>query len=610
MAIATLSIDIEARLARLEEGLDRAARINQKAAQDVEARWQSVGGSVKTALAPIAAAFSVAALQQFVLENARAVDALNDVADATGSAVENISALQDVAQRTGTDVAVVETALVKLNQALNAAKPDSDVARALAAIGLSAKDLKQQDPAEALRRVAVALSGYADDGNKARLVQELFGKSLREVAPLLKDLATQTQLVGSVTKEQAEQAERFAHALGEWENASSRARQRFVGELLPTLTDIVKAFADTKGATEGVTGAAQAALVPIQALTVLGANVAFVFRGVGTEIGGMAAQLAALGRGDFQGFKAIGEEMRRDAELARKQLDDFERRVLGVDQKLQASLLGAGEAEGEVARRFRPRSLPDVGDKAKKVRDATLTAEQIAKLELEAEQQAAKDAAEAWDIWGKQRLADAQERADAETLMWKQVFEFIDQQREEDDERARTAAGVGVTKQIQQLSEFAKQAQRNIQDELAGSLEDVLAGDFSNLEKRWSDLLRRMVAQALAARLNEALFGKDGSGGFIGQGLTALLNAFGGARADGGPVMGGSAYLVGERGPEIFVPRASGTVVANGAWGPQVTINNNVAAGATRAEVLAAMQLTADSVRADVQRTLRRAGVA
>ena len=49
-----------------------------------------------------------------------------------------------------------------------------------------------------------------------------------------------------------------------------------------------------------------------------------------------------------------------------------------------------------------------------------------------------------------------------------------------------------------------------------------------------------------------------------------------GARAAGGPVTGGSAYLIGERGPEIFRPASSGTVVPNhklGAGGGSVTIH-------------------------------------
>ena len=41
-----------------------------------------------------------------------------------------------------------------------------------------------------------------------------------------------------------------------------------------------------------------------------------------------------------------------------------------------------------------------------------------------------------------------------------------------------------------------------------------------------------------------------------------------GMRAAGGPVMGGGAYIVGEQGPELFVPRQSGTVVANSGGDP------------------------------------------
>ena len=47
-----------------------------------------------------------------------------------------------------------------------------------------------------------------------------------------------------------------------------------------------------------------------------------------------------------------------------------------------------------------------------------------------------------------------------------------------------------------------------------------------------------------------------------------------GARGSGGPVSGGSSYIVGERGPEIFTPSGSGMITANGAGGTtNVTVN-------------------------------------
>lgn len=49
-------------------------------------------------------------------------------------------------------------------------------------------------------------------------------------------------------------------------------------------------------------------------------------------------------------------------------------------------------------------------------------------------------------------------------------------------------------------------------------------------------------------------------------------------RAAGGPVTGGEPYIVGERGPELFVPNRSGNIVPNNALGGQVNVT--VSAGA------------------------------
>lgn len=50
-------------------------------------------------------------------------------------------------------------------------------------------------------------------------------------------------------------------------------------------------------------------------------------------------------------------------------------------------------------------------------------------------------------------------------------------------------------------------------------------------------------------------------------------------RASGGPVSGGSTYVVGEEGPELFTPKQSGSIVPNKAMGNS-TVNINVNAGA------------------------------
>lgn len=105
------------------------------------------------------------------------------------------------------------------------------------------------------------------------------------------------------------------------------------------------------------------------------------------------------------------------------------------------------------------------------------------------------------------------------------------------------------------------------------------------------DLLQIAIQRAVIAPLANALFptgggpanllagtGMGGGGGLFGAIGKALGIA--GARAGGGSVGSGMPYLVGERGPELFVPGSSGTIVPNGALGrAPAVVELRVAAG-------------------------------
>ena len=75
--------------------------------------------------------------------------------------------------------------------------------------------------------------------------------------------------------------------------------------------------------------------------------------------------------------------------------------------------------------------------------------------------------------------------------------------------------------------------------------------------------------------------------GAVRAGVHSILSSVGGVlglpgRATGGPVSPGRAYVVGERGPELFVPTAAGQVAApsvRSAGEVRVTINVNAPAG-------------------------------
>lgn len=175
----------------------------------------SAAASVKAALTGIGAVAAAGYLANMIGETKRAIDGFKDLSDATGSSVENVSALDRVARASGGTFEQVSGTLIKFNQVLQEADPKTGVGAVLKSLSLDIEDLKKLDPAEALRRTAVALAGYADDGEKARAVQVLFGRSVREIAPFLKDLAESGKLVGTVTTQTSEDVDRFGKQLSQ-----------------------------------------------------------------------------------------------------------------------------------------------------------------------------------------------------------------------------------------------------------------------------------------------------------------------------------------------------------------------------------------------------------
>ena len=114
---------------------------------------------------------------------------------------------------------------------------------------------------------------------------------------------------------------------------------------------------------------------------------------------------------------------------------------------------------------------------------------------------------------------------------------------------------------------------------------------FEDLKRVALSAMAEIAAAAIRAGLDSLNGGKSGGGGGSGGGsVTASLiaataqaaQAYFGApgRATGGPVSPGRPYLVGERGPELFVPTASGRVETGGRGGGRdVRVNIRIDAG-------------------------------
>lgn len=131
---------------------------------------------------------------------------------------------------------------------------------------------------------------------------------------------------------------------------------------------------------------------------------------------------------------------------------------------------------------------------------------------------------------------------------------------------------------LEALREPAERAASSIEDAFgrAGeSLTRSLARAAADGEVTLAELARAVLG---AFNASSGAASGGGSGGLSDAISQAVQAIFSGSRADGGPVAGGGAYLVGERGPEVFRPSGAGVIEPAGGAG--VTVNLRVDGGA------------------------------
>ena len=161
-----------------------------------------------------------------------------------------------------------------------------------------------------------------------------------------------------------------------------------------------------------------------------------------------------------------------------------------------------------------------------------------------------------------------------------------------------------------------------IATDLSTTLADAVANgkmDMESLSDAFNQTLRQMLADAIRAQMIRPLIGGIFSavGGAIPGPLGTFITAIGATKATGGPVNRGVPTLVGERGPELFVPQGSGSIVnaatTRGMSSEPVVVNQtfNVSTGVqqtVRAEIRSLMPQIADSAKAAVADAKRRGG--
>jgi len=171
-----------------------------------------------------------------------------------------------------------------------------------------------QAVAASLKVPVGSLREMATQGKLTRDV--LINGLLKELPALQKEASTLPKTIGAAFTDMKNQ---LLLAVGEFDKATGAST---------TLAEAIKAI--------GTTG--------IEALAITGANVAFVFKTIGSDIGGIAAALSRIAVGDFSGAGNIFKTMGEDARAARKDLDAFELKILGIGRKAREQAEAGGDA--------------------------------------------------------------------------------------------------------------------------------------------------------------------------------------------------------------------------------------------------------------------------
>lgn len=312
-----------------------------KAAHEAELRMKSIADAADKAGKIVEGAFiaAVGSISLLVRHAVETADAMLKMSQSAGVSVQAFSELSFAAKLSDVDTQTFATSLERLSKSMaQSAMGNEQAAQAYAVLGLNVKNadgtLKSAD--QMLLEIADKFAGMADGATKTALAMAIFSRGGAVMIPMLnqgsvalREMRQEARELGvSMDTTTAQAAERFHDQIKRLETVVAGLGNAIMIELLPQMNELADNMVDTAKKTDLFSTAASAATILWQTFAVVSANVAYVFKAIGTEIGGIAAQLDLIGRRDFFGAFRIHEEMKKDADAARKDLDALEEHIM------------------------------------------------------------------------------------------------------------------------------------------------------------------------------------------------------------------------------------------------------------------------------------------
>lgn len=252
------------------------------------------------------------------------------------------------------------------------------------------------------------------------------------------------------------------------------------------------------------------------------------------------------------------------------------------DKKSMAAAIAASEAaqKADSLRLFGLKSQEETNRNIRKIQDdmAKITMPEIQRIEydiLAAARERAMSEIEAEQVKRGSLLTDAEKEAYMQRAIAGTKEQVAAARQLYEGSRTFSAGWAqAFNEYVDNAFNAARQAQ-TIFNRFTSGVEDLFVNLFKTGKFGWKEFLASLTEELLRSQIRQLIaktfsINQGGGGGLFGGAIIP------GILAEGGPAAMGRPYIVGERGPELFVPASNGTVVPNSGLGGATNVVYNI----------------------------------
>lgn len=558
-SLGSVSVEIRAKLDRYKRDMKSAVATTQSSAAKMQASMSKFAAANKGAMLGVAAAIGLATRNavQFA-------DQIDKVSVKTGLTRKSLQGLEFASTQLGFSFQTIETLGFRVTRRMGeAAEGNERVADAFKQAGVALKDTNGEfrDINKVFPELLDNLSKMENTAERNALGVKIFDTEFRTLLPLLeagagsiKEMTDKAEELGLIMSDDALKA---MVSFGDSTDIVTRQlRALFIeiaGPILGGLSTLVTVLNQLppvfRIATIAAVAFGAALLVLSPTIAAIGAGITAVTAAIGYFTGAVEEAGTASGMTDqLTALKNLKAELEADPVRDNFRLDMTNRQIKGLESEMAKLETIAKAADKQVKSVLGGTGVSaDMNVKTEVTTDGTSAAQEEAKA-----------------------VQDSMAQASADTR------ESVRQTFKEAGKYLLQGDFKGALESL--ATSFAEKMQERLLDRATNGLMDMLMGPS----------------------------GGGGGGGLLGSMGTSLFSNLGFANGGQPPV--GKASMVGERGPEMFVPKSAGTIIPNEALGGgqgSIVMNNSFNGDAISRQEMA--MFSAQLRQQIVQETGRRA---